>query len=54
VIVKAEERLLDAEMLEENSAVAGILGRDQVGSLQNFNGPQCDVLSVSDGCWNNT
>lgn len=50
--VKAEERLPDAEMLKEKSAVAGILGRDQVGSLQNFNGPQCDVLSVSNGCGN--
>jgi hypothetical protein len=53
VPMQAEEGLLDTEVLEEKPAVAGVLGSNQVGSLQNLNSPQGDILTVSDGCGNN-
>lgn len=52
VSVQAEEGLLDAEVLEEKSAVPRVFGGDQVGGFQDFNGAQCDVLTISDGCGN--
>jgi hypothetical protein len=52
VPVQAEEGFLDAEVLEEEPTVPGILGRDQVGRLQNLNSPQCDVLTISYGSGN--
>ena len=53
VSVQAQEGLFDAEVLEEKPAVPRVFGGDQVGGFQDFNGPQCDVLAVSDGCGNN-
>jgi hypothetical protein len=50
--MQTEEGLLDTKVLEEESTVAGILGRDQVGRLQNLNGPQGNVLTISNGCGN--
>jgi hypothetical protein len=37
--VQTEERLLDAQILKEKPAVSGVLSRDQVGRLQNLDGP---------------
>jgi hypothetical protein len=51
--VQAQEGLLDAEVLEEKPAVPRVFGGDQVSGFQDFNGTQCDVLAVSDGCGNN-
>jgi hypothetical protein len=50
--MQAEEWLLDAEILKEKPTVSGILSGNQVGRLQNLDGPQGDILSVSDGCGN--
>ena len=52
VAMEAEEGLFDTEVLEEKPTVAGVLGGNQIGSLQNLNGPQGDILTVSDGCGN--
>jgi hypothetical protein len=50
--VQAEERLFDAEMLKEEPAVSSVLGGNQVSRLEDFNRPQSNVLTISDGCGN--
>ena len=52
VPMQAEEGLFDTEVLEEKPTMAGVLCGNQVGSLQNLNGPQGDILTVSDWCGN--
>lgn len=52
VPMQAEKGLFDTEVLEEKPTVPSVLGSNQVGSLQNLNGPQGDILTVSDGCGN--
>ena len=49
VAVQADERFFYAEMLEEESAVAGILGGDEVGCAKRFDRTECDILTVADG-----
>ena len=50
--VQADKGLFDAEMLEEKSAVAGVLGCDQISGLQRLDGAERDILAVADGGWN--
>ena len=53
VPVEAHEWLFDAEMLEEEPAVAGIFGGDKVSGLQRLNRAESDILPIADGGWNN-
>jgi hypothetical protein len=52
VAVQTDEGFFDAEMVEEKSAVTGVLGGDEIGGAEGFDGAQRDVLAVADGCWN--
>lgn len=52
VAVEADEGFFDAEVLEKQSAVAGILGGDEIGGLESFNRAEGYVLTVADGGWN--
>ena len=53
VPVEADEWLFDAEMLEEQPAVAGIFGSDKISGLKRLYGAESDILPVADGGWNN-
>jgi hypothetical protein len=53
VPVEAHEWLFDAEMLEEQSAVAGIFRSHEVSRLERLHGAESDILPVADGGWNN-
>lgn len=53
VPVEADEWLFDSEMLEEQSAVARVLGGDKISGLQCLHGAESDILPVADGGWNN-
>jgi hypothetical protein len=53
VPVEAHEWLFDAEMLEEQSAVAGIFRSDKIRRLERLHRAESDILPVADGGWNN-
>ena len=53
VPVEAHEWLFDAEMLEEQSAVAGVFRSYEIGGLQRLHGAESNILPVADGGWNN-
>ncbi len=53
VPVEAHEWLFDAEMLEEQSAMAGIFRSDEIGGLERLHGAESNILPVADGGWNN-
>ena len=53
VPVEAHEWLFDAEMLEEQSAMAGIFGSHKVSGLKRLYGAESNILPVADGGWNN-
>ena len=52
VPVQAYEWLFNTEMLEEQTAVARVLGGDKISGFQRLHGTESDVLAVADGCWN--
>ena len=49
VLVVADERLADPEMLEQVQRMAGILAGDHVRLLQDIDGAQGDIGQVADG-----
>jgi hypothetical protein len=49
VAVQADEGFFDLEMLEEEPAVAGVLGGDKVRGAEGVNGAEGDVAAVADG-----
>jgi hypothetical protein len=48
VLVEANEGFFDAEVLEEKSAVAGVLCGDEVGGAESLYGSEGDILPVAD------
>ncbi len=49
VLVITDQRFVDLVMLQQNSRVSRVLGRDKIDIFQNFERPQCDIAKISDG-----
>ena len=39
--------VLDFEMLQQNARGAGVFGQNQIGLLQDADGPECHVLQIA-------
>ena len=48
MFMQADKRLFDTQMVKEHAAVPGILGGNKIGFPEGFNGPQRDILAISD------
>ncbi len=52
VTMEAYKRLLDAKMLEEQTAVARVFRCDDIGSPKRLHSTERYILAVADGGWN--